>query len=98
MQLAQHHVRHSAGVPQPLRESALPRDRELLIARLDAARRRVKLGQDQIDHQSRLIATLFAAGGELEEAENRLHVYQKLQRNYVADVERIADALEHTYL
>jgi multidrug resistance efflux pump len=69
-----------------------------LIARLDAAKRRVKLGQDQIDRQSRLVATLFATGGELEEAENRLRVYQKLQRHYVADVERIADALEHTYL
>jgi hypothetical protein len=72
-------------------------DREYLMARLDAARRRAKLGQDQVDRQSRLIATLFASGGELEEAENRLHVYQKLQKNYEADVAWIADALEHTY-
>jgi hypothetical protein len=68
------------------------------MARLAAAKRRVKLGQDQVDRQSRLVASLFATGSELEEAENRLHVYQRLQRSYIADVQRIADALEHTFL
>ncbi len=68
------------------------------MARLEAAKRRAKLGQDQIDCQSRLIATLFATGSEIEEAENRLRVYQKLQKKYAADVERIADVLEHTLL
>lgn len=67
------------------------------MARLDAARRRAKLGQDQIDRQSRLVATLFASGAELEEAENRLRVYQKLQKYYEADADRIAEILEHTY-
>lgn len=66
--------------------------------RLAAAKRRAKLGQDQVDRQAKLVATLFATGADLEEAENRLHVYQKLQKTYDADVQRIAEALEHTFL
>ena len=58
------------------------------------AKRRVRLGQDQIDHQHMTIATLFAEGAEIEEAENRLRVYQRLQNNYVGDVRRIMHALE----
>jgi hypothetical protein len=69
-------------------------ERDELIERLEMARRRVKLGQDQIDHQHMAIATLFAEGSEIEEAENRLRVYQRLQNNYVGDMRRILYALE----
>ena len=92
------YVRHSRAAAALPRERSLPRERTLLLARLETAKRRAKLGQDQIDRQNKLIATLFATGSDLEEAENRLHVYQRLQRNYVADIQRIADALEHTYM
>jgi multidrug resistance efflux pump len=80
---------------------SLPRERASLMARLEVAKRRAKLGQDQIDSQQKLIATLFAGGSEgeeFDEAENRLRVYQRLQKNYVADVERIANALQYTFL
>jgi hypothetical protein len=64
-----------------------------LIARLEAAKRRAKLGQDQIDRQRMVVATLFASGSETTEAENRLRIYEKLHDNYLADVERILNAL-----
>jgi hypothetical protein len=98
MESVQAYVRHSRASVAPPRERALPGERASLVARLEVAKRRAKLGQDQIDRQQKLIATLFATGSEIEEAENRLHVYQRLQKNYVAYVERIAEALEHTFL
>ena len=64
-----------------------------LIGRLEAARRRAKLGQDQIDRQRMVIATLFSARAEATEAENRLRVYEKLHDNYIADIERILRAM-----
>jgi hypothetical protein len=69
-------------------------DHPLLIARLASAKRRVKLGQDQIDRQRMVVATLFAAGSETTEAENRLRVYEKLHRRYLVDMERILIALD----
>jgi hypothetical protein len=69
-------------------------ERAELIERLEIARRRVKLGQDQIDQQHMTIATLFAEGSEITEAENRLRVYQKLQNNYVGDMRRILHGLD----
>lgn len=66
----------------------------LWIARLEAAKRRAKLGQDQIDRQRIVVATLFATGSETAEAENRLRVLEKLHNNYLADIERILNALE----
>jgi hypothetical protein len=92
------HVRHSRAAAALPRGRSLPRERAALLARFEVAKRRAKLGQDQIDQQSRLVATLFATGGEIEEAENRLHVYQRLQKKYVGEVQRIADALQHTFL
>jgi multidrug resistance efflux pump len=64
-----------------------------LMARLEAAKRRAKLGQDQIDRQRMVVATLFASGEEITEAENRLRVYEKLHERYLVDVERILIAL-----
>jgi len=69
-----------------------------LYGRLQAAKRRAKLGQAQIDRQRMVVATLFAAGDEITEAENRLHVYQKLHARYVFDIERILFSLERTPL
>ena len=66
----------------------------LWIARLEAAKRRAKLGQDQIDRQRIVVATLFATGSETTEAENRLRVLEKLHKKYLADIERILNALE----
>jgi hypothetical protein len=65
-----------------------------LIARLEAAKRRAKLGQEQIDRQRMVVATLFASGSETTEAENRLRIYEKLHDGYLADVERILNALK----
>ena len=65
-----------------------------LLGRLEAAKRRAKLGQDQIDRQRMVVATMFADGDEITEAENRLHVYQKLHDRYLFDMERILFALE----
>jgi hypothetical protein len=65
-----------------------------LLARLEAARRKAKLGQDQIDQQRMIIARLFSAGADTTEAENRLRVYEKLHDRYLGDIERILDALE----
>jgi hypothetical protein len=90
------YVRHSRAAAALPRERSLPMERTTLMGRLAAAKRRAKLGQDQIDQQRQLIATLFATGSDIEEAENRLHIYQKLQLNYVADVERIEEVLERT--
>jgi hypothetical protein len=64
-----------------------------LMVRLEAAKRRAKLGQDQIDRQRMVVATLFASGEEITEAENRLRVYEKLHERYLFDVERILIAL-----
>jgi hypothetical protein len=89
------YVRHSRSAAALPKERRLPRERPLLEARLDAAKRKIKLGQDQIDRQRQVIAALFATGSDIEEAENRLHVYQRLQKIYVAELARIADALEH---
>lgn len=68
----------------------------LLSARLETAKRRAKLGQDQIDRQRLVVAALFATGAEIVEAENRLHVYQKLHDRYLDDVRRILIALDET--
>jgi hypothetical protein len=65
-----------------------------LLARLEAAKRRARLGQDQIDQQRIVVARLFSTGSDTTEAENRLHVYEKLHDRYLADIERILDALE----
>jgi len=69
-------------------------EQNALLARLEVAKRRAKLGQDQIDHQRLVVASLFAAGAETTEAENRLRVYQKLHDRYLGDVERILIALD----
>lgn len=69
-------------------------DRSLLMARLEAARRRAHLGQDQIDQQRMIVATLFAEGSEITEAENRLRVYQRLHKNYLSDINRLLNALD----
>jgi hypothetical protein len=66
----------------------------LLASQLEAARRRAKLGQDQIDRQRMVVATLFAEGAETAEAENRLRVYERLHGDYLVDVERILIALD----
>jgi hypothetical protein len=88
MELVPVYIRHSRNA------SPLPADRTLLMARLAAARRRAKLGQDQIDHQRQVIATLFANGSDIDEAENRLRVYEKLHDKYLADIQRILNALD----
>lgn len=69
-------------------------ERTELIERLEAAKRRAKLGHDQIDRQRMAIAALFASGSETTEAENRLRVLEKLHDDYVADMNRILDALD----
>ncbi len=69
-------------------------EHNLLLARLAAAKRKAKLGQDQIDRQRLVVATLFATGAEIAEAENRLHVYQKLHDRYLDDVQRALVALD----
>ena len=65
-----------------------------LQARLESAKRKAKLGQSQIDRQQLVVANLFAEGAQIDEAENRLHIYQRLHDRYVADMERILFALE----
>ena len=69
-------------------------DRTRLLARLERAKRIARLGQDQIDQQAMMVATLFAEGSEVTEAENRLHVYQKLHDRYVSDINRILNTLD----
>ena len=65
-----------------------------LRERLAAAQRKAKLGQDLVDRQTMVVATLFAAGEETTEAENRLRVLQKHENDYLADVKKISDALK----
>lgn len=69
-------------------------DRTHLQARLERAKRIARLGQDQVDQQAMTVATLFAEGAEVTEAENRLHVYQKLHDRYVSDINRILNTLD----
>ena len=64
-----------------------------LIERLELAKRRAKLGQEQVDHQRMVIATLFATGSEITEAENRLRVLKRLHGNYRADLDRLLDGV-----
>lgn len=65
-----------------------------VLARFELAKRRVKLGRDRIDRQRRVIATLFATGADTAEAENRVHLYERLQDKYLADMERLSNSLE----
>jgi|SRR5262245_4176708 len=65
-----------------------------VLARFEVAKRRVKLGRDRIDRQRRAIATLFATGADTAEAENRLHLYERLQDKYLVDIERLLNSLE----
>jgi hypothetical protein len=69
-------------------------ERTLLIARLEAAKRRVRLAQDQVDRQRMVVATLFASGAETTEAENRFRVCEKLHNRYRLDMERILITLK----
>ena len=69
-------------------------EHSLLSARLEAAKRRAKLGQDQIDRQRLVVATLFATGTETAEAENRLRVFEELHHRYIDDMRRILIALD----
>jgi hypothetical protein len=91
------HEIKAAGQPRRSPAYAGEQSRQLehtqLIARLDAAKRRVRLAQDQIDRQRMVVATLFASGADTTEAENRLRVCEKLHDRYLADKERILIAL-----
>lgn len=79
----------------PNRNPAVHQMRQTALReRLAAAQRKAKLGQDLVDRQTMVVATLFAAGEETTEAENRLRVLQKHENDYIADVKRILDALE----
>lgn len=71
-------------------------ERTVLVAQLEAAKRKARLGQDQIDRQQRTVVTLFAAGSETAEAENRLHVLERLHDHYLADISRIQNTLDMT--
>jgi hypothetical protein len=64
-----------------------------LTEKLELAKRRAKLGQEQVDHQQMVIATLFASGSEITEAENRLRVLQRLESIYRADLDRLLNGV-----